>query len=126
MRKITVVIAAAALCVTAAQVLLGATQPQRIYRVTILTDAVAQGRSINNLGLIAGSLKNSNGSVHASVWAFGHQLDLGVLGTGTSLNSRVLWPVKNGEAVTRNALTRCSAADRKAESISLAVLALKR
>ena len=95
MRKITVVIAAAALCVTAAQVLLGATQPQRIYRVTILTDAVAQGRSINNLGLIAGSLKNSNGSVHASVWAFGHQLDLGVLGTGTSLNSRVLWPVKN-------------------------------
>ena len=73
----------------------GATQAPRNYRVTVLSTAIAQGRSINDLGLVAGSLKTASGTVHASAWAFGHQLDLGVLGTGPGLNSRVLWPVKN-------------------------------
>ena len=65
------------------------------YRVTVLSDAHAQARSIDDLGLIAGSYRLPNNAVHAVVWAFGHQVDLGTLGTGGGLNSRVLWPVKN-------------------------------
>ena len=69
--------------------------PPLKYRVTILSDASAQGRSIDDLGLISGSYRLPNQAVHAALWAFGHQLDLGTLGTGAGLSSRVLWPVKN-------------------------------
>lgn len=73
----------------------GAEGAQAKYRVTILSDAHAQGRSIDDLGLISGSFTLPNNAVHATLWAFGHQIDLGTLGTAAGLNSRVLWPVKN-------------------------------
>jgi len=66
-----------------------------MYRVTILSSAGAAGNSINDLGLIGGSYTLANNSVHASLWAFGHQVDLRTLGTGAALSSRVQWPVKN-------------------------------
>ena len=94
MRKISSVILAAVCCAATAQLL--AAEPQHeTYRVTILSDAGAQGRSINDLGLTAGSYTSANQTVHAALWAFGHQIDLGTLGTGAGLASRVLWPVKN-------------------------------
>jgi probable HAF family extracellular repeat protein len=66
-----------------------------MYRVTILSGAGAQGRSINDLGLVSGSYTLADKSVHASVWALGEQTNLGTLGSGAGLSSRVLWPVKN-------------------------------
>ena len=94
MNKLMVRIAATVPALSAT-VALAATPPQPLYRVTVLSTAIAQGRSINNLGFIAGSLKTASGATHAGAWAFGHQLDLGTLGSGAGLNSRVLWPVKN-------------------------------
>jgi uncharacterized membrane protein len=69
--------------------------PLTMYRVTVLSDAGAAGNSINDLGLIGGSYTLANNSVHASLWAFGNQIDLGTLGAGAALSSRVQWPVKN-------------------------------
>ena len=64
------------------------------YRVTILNPAGA-GNSINDLGVVAGSYTlPQGGALHAVVWAFGTQIDLGTLGAA-SLNSTVQWPVKN-------------------------------
>jgi probable HAF family extracellular repeat protein len=68
---------------------------QTLYRVTILSSAAASGNSINNLGLTSGSYTLATGALHASLWAYGQQIDLGTLGQGSSLSSRVQWPVKN-------------------------------
>jgi uncharacterized membrane protein len=95
MREISWVILAAACCVATTQTAVAASQPQTLYRVTILSGVGAAGRSINDLGLVGGSYTLANKSVHASVWAFGKQTDLGTLGSGAGLSSRVLWPVKN-------------------------------
>src|SRR4029077_12220785 len=95
MRELSLVILAAACCVATTQTAVAASQPQPMYRVTILSDAGAAGRSINDLGLVGGSYTLVNKSVHAGVWAFGKQTDLGTLGSGAGLSSRVLWPVKN-------------------------------
>lgn len=68
--------------------------PETHYRVIIL-DAAGRGNSINDLGIVAGRSKTQNGTVHATIWAFGHKIDLGTLGQGTALNSTVQWPAKN-------------------------------
>ncbi len=95
MRQVMYALTLAAGCAAFAQPAKPADAAEAKYRVTILSDAHAQGRSIDDLGLIAGSYRLSNNAVHASLWAFGHQVDLGTLGTGAGLSSRVLWPVKN-------------------------------
>ena len=68
------------------------------YRITILSSlggTNSRANSIDNLGIIGGYSKTAGNLVrHASVWAFGHQRDLGTLG-GPSVNSSVAWPVKN-------------------------------
>jgi probable HAF family extracellular repeat protein len=68
------------------------------YHVTVLSDAGASGNSIDDLGLVAGSHTLGNNTVHATLWAFGAQIDLGTLGSGASLSSTVQWPVKNVRA----------------------------
>ena len=65
------------------------------YQVTILNSSGAQGNSVNDFGLISGSYTLASGTLHASLWAYGHQVDLGTLGEGPGLSSRVQWPVKN-------------------------------
>lgn len=76
-----------------------AAPPQTTYRVTVLSDAGASGNSIDDLGLVSGShTLSDNVTLHASLWAFGQQVDLGTLGTGVGLSSRVQWPVKNDRA----------------------------
>jgi probable HAF family extracellular repeat protein len=50
---------------------------------------------VNDLGLVGGSYTLPNNAVHAAVWAFGQQVDLGTLGSGATLSSKVQWPVKN-------------------------------
>jgi probable HAF family extracellular repeat protein len=75
---------------------LGAAGPAAAtYQVTILSNANAQGNSVNDFGLVAGSFTLPGGALHASLWAYGRQLDLGTLGSGAGLSSRVQWPVKN-------------------------------
>src|SRR5215469_18197893 len=76
---------------------LAASQPR--FRVTILSSAGAAGNSIDDFGVVAGSYTLANNAVHASVWAFGRQMDLGTLGTGTDLSSLVQWPVKNFQGI---------------------------
>jgi probable HAF family extracellular repeat protein len=77
------------------------TPQQPMYRVTILSDsntssnARARGYSIDDLGIVAGSYRLTDGVTHASLWVFGQQIDLKTLGTGAALSSRVIWPVKN-------------------------------
>jgi probable HAF family extracellular repeat protein len=66
-----------------------------MYRVTILSAASAAGNSIDDLGLVSGSSAPPNKPVHATLWVFGQQIDLGTLGTGAGLSSEVQWPVKN-------------------------------
>ena len=95
MRQISYALLAAACCGATAQTPVTASPNQTMYRVTILSSAGAAGNSINDLGLIGGSYTLANNSIHASLWAFGHQVDLGTLGTGAALSSRVQWPVKN-------------------------------
>lgn len=95
MRQISYALVAAACCGATAQTPVTASPHQTMYRVTILSSAGAAGNSINDLGLIGGSYTLANNSVHASLWAFGHQVDLRTLGTGAALSSRVQWPVKN-------------------------------
>lgn len=99
MRQVSYALLAAACCGATAQTPVTAPQHQTIYRVTILSSAGAAGNSINDLGLIGGSYTLANNSVHASLWALGHQIDLGTLGTGAALSSRVQWPVKNNLGV---------------------------
>jgi len=82
MREISWVILAAACCVATTQTAVAASEPQTMYRVTILSGAGAQGRSINDLGLVSGSYTPADKSVHASVWALGEQTNLGTLGSG--------------------------------------------
>jgi probable HAF family extracellular repeat protein len=82
-------------CLAATQVAFAGSASQTRYRVTILNDNGAQGNSVNDLGLVGGVYTLPSGVFHASLWAFGHQLDLGTLGKGAALSSRVQWPVKN-------------------------------
>ncbi len=69
---------------------------QQNYRVATLSSlggTVSRGNSVNNLGWIAGySNLAGNQSRHASLWLYGHQIDLGTLG---GPNSSVAWNVKN-------------------------------
>jgi probable HAF family extracellular repeat protein len=68
--------------------------------VTVLSDAGASGNSIDDLGLVSGShTLADNVTLHATLWAFGQQVDLGTLGSGAGLSSRVQWPVKNDRAL---------------------------
>ena len=69
--------------------------PHTHYRVSVLSSAGAAANSVDDLGLVAGSYTVAGGAVHASLWAFGTQIDLGTLGNGAALNSKVQWPVKN-------------------------------
>jgi probable HAF family extracellular repeat protein len=95
MRRILRVILIATSFSLVAGVAVAAAAPQTLYRVTVLSSAGAQGNSVNDLGLIGGSYTLSSGALHASIWAFGRQFDLGTLGSGAALSSRVQWPVKN-------------------------------
>jgi uncharacterized membrane protein len=88
---------ALSLCVAATAVVIAAPAPQ--YRVTILSSAGASGNSIDAFGVVAGSYTLANNAVHASVWAFGRQIDLGTLGAGPGLSSLVQWPVKNFQGI---------------------------
>jgi len=94
MRPISRLVVSAAGCLVTAIAAAGS-QPQTLYRVTILSSAGASGNSVNNLGLTSGSYTLASGALHASLWAYGQQVDLGTLGQGSSLSSRVQWPVKN-------------------------------
>ena len=71
-----------------------ATTPTK-YKVTILSSDDASGNSIDDFGVVAGSYTLASKAVHASVWAFGRQIDLGTLGKDPDLSSLVQWPVKN-------------------------------
>jgi len=87
-------VVAVATAATASTTTAGA-PPPTLYRVTILSSAGASGNSLNNLGLVSGSYTLASGALHASLWADGRQVDLGTLGAGSGLSSRVQWPVKN-------------------------------
>ncbi len=93
MRRVLYTILSAASIGVAAVV--AAAPPQTMYRVTILNNSGAQANSVNDLGVVGGSYTLANGALHASLWAFGQQIDLGTLGKGATLSSRVQWPVKN-------------------------------
>ncbi len=94
MRLISYVILAAA-CWAVTQMTAAASAPRPLYRVSILSSAGAAGNSVNGLGVVGGSYTLPNGAVHAAAWAFGPQQDLGTLGSGATLSSKVQWPVKN-------------------------------
>jgi len=95
MRRIAPFIIAIACAAIIAQASVAAS-PQTKYRVIVLSDTGASGNAINDFGLVSGSYTLAdNVTRHASLWAFGQQVDLGTLGTGTGLKSRVQWPVKN-------------------------------
>ena len=95
MRRLTSIVLAAACCVTGPYLTAADSPPASLYQVTILQSSGAQGNSVNDVGVVAGSYTLPNGVLHASLWAFGRQLDLGTLGKGAGLSSRVQWPVKN-------------------------------
>jgi len=95
MRRILYPILSASCLWLAAQTVAQVAAAQPLYRVTVLSSAGAQGNSVNDLGLVGGVYTLPNGAFHASLWAWGHQLDLGTLGKGATLSSRVQWPVKN-------------------------------
>jgi probable HAF family extracellular repeat protein len=94
MRLSTLIVALVGSAVLAQALAAEESSPTR-YRVAVLSSAGASGNSINDLGIVAGRHRLANGSQHAAVWAFGEQLDLGTLGHGAALGSRVQWPVKN-------------------------------
>jgi len=99
MRLIMHAIAAAVCGVLIAQSSLAA-PPQTTYQVKVLSDAGASGNSIDDLGLTSGShTLADNVTLHATLWVFGQQVDLGTLGTGVGLSSRVQWPVKSDRAL---------------------------
>ena len=93
MRQVLPSLLAVTCCAIGLQTSFAAT-PQPHYRVTILSSSGASGNAINDWGLVSGSHTLSSLAVHATAWAFGSQVDLGTLGS-PSLNSTVLWPVKN-------------------------------
>jgi probable HAF family extracellular repeat protein len=93
MRALKVILAMAC-AMTLAQAATAGHRPETRYRIIILNPA-GSGNSIDDFGLVAGSRTLPDQSLHATVWAFGRQLDLGTLGKGTSLNSTVQWPAKN-------------------------------
>jgi uncharacterized membrane protein len=94
------VIAAASFFAIAQPCVAESSQPP-IYRVTVLSDsntssnARARGYSINDVGIVSGSYRLTDGVTHASLWVFGQQIDLKTIGMGAALSSRVIWPVKN-------------------------------
>ena len=94
MRQISAILIGAACIAGVAQLGVAATPPQTTYSVTVLSSAGASGNSIDDFGLVAGSYTLASGAVHASVWAFGSQRDLGTLGSA-ALSSLVQWPAKN-------------------------------
>lgn len=94
MRRFSYVVLAVACCAPGAY-LEAADSQATTYQVTILSNANAQGNSVNDFGLVSGSYTVASGALHASLWAFGRQVDLGTLGSGAGLSSRVQWPVKN-------------------------------
>lgn len=94
MRRLSCVVLAAACCAPGAY-LEAAAPPGTSYQITVLSSASAQGNSINDAGLVAGSFTLASGALHASLWASGRQVDLGTLGSGAGLSSRVQWPTKN-------------------------------
>lgn len=91
---------AAMSCAALAYASCAAAEEHPLYRVTVLTDpntsaaANAFGTSINDLGIIGGGYTATNGALHASLWVYGQQVDLGTLGK-PALSSVVQWPVKN-------------------------------
>jgi probable HAF family extracellular repeat protein len=93
MRQFPKMVAAAGAC--AALSLAAAAGAAPLYRVTVLSSSGAQGNSLNDLDIASGSYTLPDGSLHAAVWAFGAQLNLGTLGSTPGLSSRVQWPVKN-------------------------------
>ena len=95
MRQLVSFILAAACAAVTIQTCDAQSSPPTMYRVTILNGATASGNSIDDVGIVAGSYTPLNKPLHASLWAFGQQLDLGTLGTGAELSSTVQWPVKN-------------------------------
>jgi uncharacterized membrane protein len=95
MRRILHVVLVATCLGTATPHSVTAAAKHPLYRVTVLSSAGAQGNSVNDLGVVAGVHTLPNAAFHATLWAFGHQLDLGTLGKGAALSSRAQWPVKN-------------------------------
>lgn len=94
MRRLSCIVLAAACCAPGASPT-AASPPATTYQVTILNSSNAQGNSVNDAGLVSGSYTLPGGALHASLWARGRQVDLGTLGSGAGLSSRVQWPVKN-------------------------------
>jgi len=94
MQRITCV-ALTALCCAPGACLQAAGAPATTYQITVLSSANAQGNSVNDFGLVSGSYTLASGARHAALWAYGRQVDLGTLGSGAALSSRVQWPVKN-------------------------------
>jgi len=103
MRPISKALLAAAIGAAIAQIAPAAEiSPQQArqlqYRITILSSlggTNSRANSINDLGIVGGYSKLAGNAVRrASVWAFGHQYDLGSLG-GPAYNSSIAWPVKN-------------------------------
>lgn len=72
--------------------------PQTQYRVILLSSPTSLGNTVQDTGLVGGSYFLASGAQHASLWAFGHQVDLGTLGS-PALSSAVLWPVKNDQGI---------------------------
>jgi probable HAF family extracellular repeat protein len=95
MRRFSCVILAIACCAPAVHVATADSSTSTRYQVTILSSAGAQANSINDLRLISGSYTLPSRALHASLWAYGQQVDLGTLGVGVGLSSRVQWPAKN-------------------------------
>jgi len=93
MRKLSLTVVVVALSAALAATAIAGSP--RKYTVTVLSSAGASGNSIDNLGFVAGFYTLANHTQHASLWAFGQQIDLGTLGSGTGLSSIVQWPVKN-------------------------------
>jgi probable HAF family extracellular repeat protein len=99
MRQINRLCVAIACGAALTQTVVAGSPPSTMYRVTILSSASASGNTIDDLGFVAGFYTLTNGTQHASLWAFGLQADLGTLGSGTGLSSIVQWPVKNDHVV---------------------------
>jgi uncharacterized membrane protein len=100
MRPISHFMFAVVSCLAIAHPTVAAPPEHPMYRVTVLGDpnttanANAFGTSVNDLGIVAGGYTQVTGALHASLWAFGRQVDLGTLGKPEQ-KSVVQWPVKN-------------------------------
>jgi probable HAF family extracellular repeat protein len=95
MHRLSCVVLAAACCAPYGYLEAADSPATTTYQVTILSSANAQANSVNDFGLVSGSYTAPGGSLHASLWIYGRQVDLGTLGSGAGLSSRVQWPVKN-------------------------------